>query len=576
MPGINSLGIGSGVLTSDLIDQLREADDNVIIKPLESKIELANQKEDAYALLSSLMTNFQSSTTALNSDELYLNRAVNGSTDEVTVKASSGTNVQSFSITDVDRAEKDIWNSADIASHDEAIDGLGEGTLSLSIDGDDYNIEYTASSTLDSIKDSINEVANSVMTASVLQVGEDQYELILTAKDTNKAISFSDTTLQLDTITLTNDIEAADTLSWGDGTNTVTLDQADGGLSIADDPTAVGVKMAAAINADENLKLLYKATAVDGGFTVESLIPGTVFTGTTSSSPAENSSQTTTSSADDSLLNTLQLANIQPAEAATFKYNGINITRDSNQISDMIVGVTLTLNSNQVPSDSETDTPGIATINISQNSTSVSTEMSLLVSSYNSLMTNIDDMTNSDRETGATGIFNSESFVKTIKTDINRMMLQMDNNRVSLVDYGIDLDREGVMSFDANVFNTKFQADPAALELFFSGSYAVSAKDATSTTEAVAAKDEVEGIFTKLDAQMINYTGYKLLMDSFEDQLTSTKVSITDQYDKQKASLDSRYEIMTTKFIAYDAIISQLNNSFSVLESAIEAQYVDN
>ena len=52
---INSLGIGSGVLTSDLIDQLRSADEDRLLKPLKSKIELGVQKEDASTLLDSLM-----------------------------------------------------------------------------------------------------------------------------------------------------------------------------------------------------------------------------------------------------------------------------------------------------------------------------------------------------------------------------------------------------------------------------------------------------------------------------------------------------------------------------------------
>jgi flagellar hook-associated protein 2 len=185
-------------------------------------------------------------------------------------------------------------------------------------------------------------------------------------------------------------------------------------------------------------------------------------------------------------------------------------------------------------------------------------------------------MTKSDRESGSVGIFNGESFIKSIKTTINTIMLQLDSNRVSIIDYGIDIDREGKMSFDASAFSSKFQADPAGLELFFSGAIATAAVAATDSTEAKEAKDEVFGLFSKLDMQMTNYTGYKLLLSSFEDQLKSTKVAVTDQYDKQKAALDSRYEILTKRFIAYDAIISQLNNSFSVLDSAIKAQYVDN
>ncbi len=447
---INSLGIGSGVLTSDLLDKLREADEAVIIKPLESKITLANQKEDAYELLSSLMTTFKSSASALDGDNLYLSRAVTGNTDAVTVTAESGSNVQDFSITNVDKAEADVWRSGSLSEKSTPIVDLGSGTLTISINGEDFAIEYDDESSLNDIRDSINETANESITASVLQVGEDSYELVLTAKETNQAITFTDT------------------------------------------------------NSDS-----------------------------------------------DSLINTLSLNdplnNIQQAKAATFEFNGIEITRDSNEISDLIVGVTINLNQNQEAEES-------ASISISQNSTSISTEISLFVNNYNSLITNLQDMTRSDRESGSVGIFNGDSFVKSIAREITSLVTQMDENRDSLIDYGIEIDRDGVMSLNNDMFATQFATDPEGMELFFSGD------------------SETDGIFTKLNSKMDEYTGYDQLMSSFSDQLESAKDNLVAQYDKQTASLDSRYEILQKKFIAYDAIISRINAQFSSLQMMIDAE----
>ncbi len=447
---INSLGIGSGVLTSDLLDKLREADEAVIIKPLESKITLANQKEDAYELLSSLMTTFKSSASALDGDNLYLSRAVTGNTDAVTVTAESGSNVQDFSITNVDKAQADVWRSGSLGEKSTPIVDLGSGTLTISINGEDFAIEYDDESSLNDIRDSINETANESVTASVLQVGEDSYELVLTAKETNQAITFTDT------------------------------------------------------NSDS-----------------------------------------------DSLINTLSLNdplnNIQQAKAATFEFNGIEITRDSNEISDLIVGVTINLNQNQEAEES-------ASISISQNSTSISTEISLFVNNYNSLITNLQDMTRSDRESGSVGIFNGDSFVKSIAREITSLVTQMDENRDSLIDYGIEIDRDGVMSLNNDMFATQYATDPEGMELFFSGD------------------SETDGIFTKLNSKMDEYTGYDQLMSSFSDQLESAKDNLVAQYDKQTASLDSRYEILQKKFIAYDAIISRINAQFSSLQMMIDAE----
>jgi flagellar hook-associated protein 2 len=453
MSTINSLGIGSGVLTSDLVDQLKAADEATILKPLENKISLDVQKEDAYNLLESLMTTLKSSFSTLDGDNLYLSRSVTGNSDAVTVSAESGSNTQAFSITDVSLAKADVWNSTALSTKSTPIADLGAGTLTLSVDGEDFDIEYDANSSLNDIRDSINEVASDSMTASVLQVGPDSYKLVLTAKDTNKAITFSDS-----------------------NANTV--------------------------------------------------------------SPEVN------------LTTALGLSNIQTAKPATFKYNGVDVTRDTNNITDLISGVTIKLNENQEPTD-------VASINIVQNTTSISSEMSLFVSSYNSLMTNLQDMTRSNRDSGSVGIFNGESFVKSISRELANLVTSVDGNGNSLMDYGIDIDRYGVMSLDSSVFNEKLNANPQGLELFFSGN------------------SETEGIFTKLNNKMSDYTSYGKLLSNFSDQLTSSKENTISQYDKQKASLESRYEILTKKFIAYDAMISKLNSAFSSMQMMIDQSYGD-
>ncbi len=551
MATINSLGIGSGVLTADIIDQLREVDESTVIKPLEDKITLANQKEDAYKLLESLMTTFKTSAYTLDGDNLYLDRSVTGNTDALTVTAEAGTDIQSFNITNIDKAEKDVWNSAIISSTDTAFQ-TAAGTFSITIEGvaDPYTIEYTADSTLSDIKNAINEAAGDKMTASILEVGPDQFELVITADDVNQAITFSDSNTavkQLDTITLTNNVAAGDTFTWSDGTNSITLDEALGGLVAGETPAQTGVRIADAINADPTLSALYTATATVDGFTIEAKTAGTAFTGTSTSTGTQTSSEVVTTANVSSLESALNLNNIQPAEAATFDYNGITITRSTNQVSDLINGVTLLLNQNQAADES-------ANIKIEQNSTAISSEMSIFVNSYNSLITNLQDMTRSNRETGSVGIFNGESFIKSIGRDLTDLVLQVDDSGNSLVDYGISVDRYGVMSLDVDVFAKKFVTDPEGMELFFSGN------------------SETDGIFTKLNNKMNDYIGYNKLLSNFSDQLDDEKDSLVNRYDKLKESLDARYEIMTKKFIAYDAMISRINSQFSSLQMMIDAE----
>ncbi|MCF6309511.1 MAG: flagellar filament capping protein FliD [Sulfurimonas sp.] len=552
MAAINSLGIGSGVLTSDIIDQLRAVDESNIIKPLENKITLANQKEDAYKLLSSLMTTFKTSAYTLDGDNLYLARSVTGNTDALTVTAEAGADVQSFNITNIDKAEKDVWNSGVISDTTVAFQ-TAAGTLDIGIGIDTFTINYTVASTLDEIRDSINNTAGAKVTASILEVGANQFELVITADNVNEFITFNDSNAavqQVDTVTLA-DTALADGDEFSLTINGFTANYV-ASVTGGDDINTVNDALKALMDAHDF------GSGAGNDFTisasvgsVQTITAQTAGTSFTSSATVVNdpSASATMSSVHTTanLYQALNLNNIQVAEAATFDYNGISITRSTNEISDLINGVTLTLNQNQAVGDS-------ANIKIAQNDTSISSEMSIFVNSYNNLITNLQDMTKSSRETGAVGIFQGESFVKSISRELSALIFQVDDSGKSLVDYGIDVDRYGIMSLDVDVFANKFVTEPEAMELFFSGN---------ATTD---------GVFTKLNDKMNEYTGYKKLLSNFSDQLDDRKDALVSQYDKLKASLDSRYEIMTKRFIAYDAMISRINFQFSSLQMMIDAE----
>lgn len=554
MAGVNSLGLGSGVLTSDLIDKLRAADDASIITPITNKITLANQKDDAYTLLSSLMTTFKASTSTLGGENLYLGRSVSGNTDAVTVTAQSGSDIQTFNITNVKKAEKDIWNSqTTFASTSLAIPSLGTGTFTVKVGGTSLDIAYTPQTSLNDIKTAINEYAGSSMTASSLQVGDSAYSLTISADALNKPITFSDSNsasvAQLDTITLANNVVSGDTFKWSDGTHSITLDEATGGLVTGETPAQTGARIADAINQDSTLKNLYTATATSDGFTIEAKSAGTAFPGSSTSTGSQTSAELTTTPNvnSDSLLTALGFNNIQQARAATFNYNGIAVTRSTNNITDLINGVTISLNQNQASTDT-------ATINITQNDSSMGTELSTFVANYNLITANLRDTTSSDTSKGTVGIFSGESFIKSISRTLTGMITQVNSDGNSLMNYGISIAKDGTMSLDSSVFNAKFSQDPTAMQLLFSG-------DST-----------IDGIFKKLDNQMADYTGYSGQMSNFSNQLATAKTSLTTQYDRQKANLDARYATLTKRFTAYDAMISRLNSQFSSLKMIIDAQ----
>lgn len=68
---LSTLGIGSnGVLSYDIIDQLKEADTGGIIKPIENKIELNSLKQVKLAELKTFVTDLNTEVVAMSAPEL--------------------------------------------------------------------------------------------------------------------------------------------------------------------------------------------------------------------------------------------------------------------------------------------------------------------------------------------------------------------------------------------------------------------------------------------------------------------------------------------------------------------------
>ncbi|MEA2036815.1 MAG: flagellar filament capping protein FliD, partial [Nanoarchaeota archaeon] len=241
---------------------------------------------------------------------------------------------------------------------------------------------------------------------------------------------------------------------------------------------------------------------------------------------------------------------VQVARDATFKYNGIEATRSTNEISDLVTGVTMTLKT-------EGD---FSSVDIGQNTISVVTEVELFVSSYNALMTNLHDMTTADLENEVAGIFNSDSFVRSINRDIKDFINRTEVDGVSLANFGIEVDRYGEMSFDSSVLQTALDKDIDAVKMFFAGG--VDPEESS----------EVTGFFEKLDDKMKNYTGYNALLSNFEENLQTRYDNLFEDHARAVESLDDRYEIMAKRFVAYDAIISKINAQFSSLQMMINAE----
>lgn len=456
---INSLGIGSGVLTADIIDKLKNRDTSLIITPIDNKIVLQKQKGQALSLLNSLLSSFKSSVSSLSNDALYQGRTTAGNTSAVSVSAAAGVNVQSFSISNTKLALNDIHQSGTFSSTTAPIASGGSGTMTLTSGGLSFGINYTNTMTLEELKDAINLQAGNKIQASVLQVGATDYRLVLRSKETG-------------------------------------LDQ----------------------------KIV---TTDTGGFLDQKLITYDAVTNPTGT-----------------------MTEVQAAADASFKYNGITLTRSSNVITDITPGVTINL--------LKDDTSTTSNISITQDVDTIAAEMSTLVKSYNTLISQLKDMTTTDVDAGKAGVFNGDNSIVAIGREVTRLMTSVNGQGNSLALYGIDLDETGGMSFKTSTFTAKFNSDALASSKFFSNV----ASDGTTEN----------GIFTQLSTLMTRFTGNNGTLTTLTKGSDAELKSLDVNKKRSLALLEARYASMTARFAAYDSMISKINAQFSSLRLQIDAQ----
>ncbi|MDT8338160.1 MAG: flagellar filament capping protein FliD [Sulfurimonas sp.] len=453
---ISSLGVGSSILTQDVLDQLREADEAQFIRPVDLSITNENDKKKALELVDANMTNLIDSIDALKTPLLYDERTTSVAGTSVEVTAAANTDIQDFTLDVVNLATKQIEQSGTFTSSTELIAAgmtVGNvGSMNLNIDGVDFAISYDSTTTLDDLKNSINSIAGDKVDATIVQISSGQFSLFISSADTGT-------------------------------TQDITLSDTTGDLLLADGLTA--------------------DTRLTSGLTA-----------------------------------------VQTGVDANFTFNGQAITRTSNNITDLIVGLDITLKE-----------VGSSAVSVAQDREGIMTKIDSFVAKYNAAITELSKVTKSSTESEERGIFSSESTIKSMKRALENMFSSVGGGVGTMSDFGFDIDKDGKMSVDKGILNTKMDEDPTNVEAFFSGGMFTNA-DGTQTA--------VSGVFNEMSVTVGQYTTYNATLDQFKDSINDRISALEERKTSATERLDAKYEILAKQYAAYDAMIAKLNNASSM------------
>ncbi|GGD38546.1 B-type flagellar hook-associated protein 2 [Malaciobacter pacificus] len=217
----------------------------------------------------------------------------------------------------------------------------------------------------------------------------------------------------------------------------------------------------------------------------------------------------------------------------------------------IIDGVSYSVSSNDITVDGlkiSAVEKGTSSINVVDDTTTVTTQMQNFVTLYNELVTTIDDAT------GADSPISNRSGLREIVNQIKDKLFGTygANSDKSIFNYGFELNKSGTLSIDETDFNKAIEEDMAGLKELFIG---------------VA---ENEGLGTQLKAVVdeMNFSGG--ILSIYENNMTSRESTLEEDKTKAEEALDAKYEQLALQFSSYGAIINQMEASFSGLKLMIQ------
>ena len=168
---------------------------------------------------------------------------------------------------------------------------------------------------------------------------------------------------------------------------------------------------------------------------------------------------------------------MQSGQDARLKINNINVTHETNKISNVIQGVTLDL----LNTNAETGDPPI-TLRIEKDTSQIKSGMTEFVETYNGIVGFVKEQFAFDGNTGVSGLLFGDSTVRSVQTQIQRLIgttlngLTGDNK--NLLSLGISTDRAGIISLDDSALQSAIDSNLLSVEQLLRG-------EGTTTDEAI-------------------------------------------------------------------------------------------
>lgn len=552
---LSSLGLGSsGVLSYDVIDQLRSADEAAQLDPIDTKLTTNSTMQTDLSKITSLTSTLKSSVSSLADETNYLQRSTSVSNTDVSVTADAGTNLQDFTLHVDTLAKQDIYQSTGFVSQTSTFT-TNSDTLKINIGGKDYEFSVSASTTLTDLKDMINDKLDGKVTASILNTGgTNPYRLILKSDDTGADNAMTITSGTASTLT------------------SLGLDSADNHLQTATDAsfTYNGISITRSSNIIDDLQ---------NGVTItlnQAQEAGTNTTVSITQDWTDVKDQLTSlvSSYNDLMTNLTSATKYDSATSTSGVFQGVSqLNQLSSDIRKQILSVdsqgrslvdfgislndsgTLEFDESAFNTLTKTDSKGIQDYFVGTTNYSTTT-----VTGSNSIPAGALNFTYGDLTINDIGIRFTTDASATAEENVLALQKAINAANISGV--------TATVGKDNNIILQSATGEDITVEGTSSALSSLGLKANTTYGKSTT----TEGVFTKFNSILKEYTDSSTgILTLYADSLTTEKDSLTTRRASLVDQLDTKYTAMAKKFAAYDSIINSLTTSFQSVSYMIDA-----
>lgn len=559
--GILGLGQGqAGALNSDLIEKLKAVDRKSTVEPIEKKLEKFESEKKVISDVTTKVNELYDAVKVFSLNQstgtnAFQQKSANVSGDGVVFDSDdlSALKTGSMRVKVEKLAQKDVWQSNPISGS--KTDTVNAGIITIN----GTNID-TSTMSYTKLTEEINKIGG--VQASLVDSSDGKFRLAIKSTETGTAnkINFDSSSGKISdgAAKLFGNIAQKD--EWQTAIND-SKDQIEDAGKITingkeietegktfDDLIAeintsnIGVK-ASLVGSDGNFKLSIQSTETGANKKIDfkdssgSISAGALALFGNSDNSALNNSLNVVEAKD----NTIDGANnVLKAQDMQLKADGVDYSSSSN---------TITIDGLKITATKET---GDSTINIENDTTTLSAQMKNFADKFNELRATIEnEIYSADASVDDKDAL--RNMLETVKSVLFGSGNSGDN---SIFGYGFTFDeKNGNLNFNPKDFESAIKDGTKDLEALFAG------------------VDEKKGIGTILD-ETISVSGITKSLIDYELNMLSREDALNKEKEVAEASLDSKYSIMSQQFAAYGIMINQMEASFSGLKMMIQQSMV--